>query len=29
LEIDKPLNRDVNSRGDRDPRLFVSFEARL
>ena len=29
IEVDKPLNRDVYSRGNRDPRVYVSFEARL
>jgi hemolysin activation/secretion protein len=29
VEVDKPLNRDVNSRGDRDPRLYLSLEVRL
>ena len=29
VEVDKPLNRDIASRGNRDPRLYVSFEARL
>ncbi|MDR3499081.1 MAG: ShlB/FhaC/HecB family hemolysin secretion/activation protein [Parvibaculum sp.] len=29
LEVDKPLNRDVASRGNRDPRLYVSLEVRF
>ena len=29
VEVDKPLNRNVAARGNRDPRLFFSFEARL
>ena len=28
-EVDKPLNRDVISRGNRDPRLYLSLEIRL
>lgn len=29
VELDKPLNRDVASRGNRDPRLYFSVEVRL
>ncbi|MCE9650336.1 MAG: hypothetical protein K8R18_12005 [Parvibaculum sp.] len=29
VEMDKPLNRSVASRGDRDPRLYLSLELRL
>ncbi len=29
VEMDKPLNRDVASRGDRNPRLYLSLEIRL
>lgn len=29
VEVDKPLNREVASRGNKEPRLFFSFELRL
>jgi hemolysin activation/secretion protein len=29
VEVDKPLNRSVASRGNRDPRLYLSLELRL
>ncbi|HUD51494.1 ShlB/FhaC/HecB family hemolysin secretion/activation protein [Parvibaculum sp.] len=29
VEADKPLNRDVSSRGNKDPRLYFSLEVRL